>query len=221
MMTEKQKRKWNRLYNCANEIGSYQPWAMFDEEDIFSYIWHDRSKVILFTFLGDSIQRCGIACYIGEPDFMQARHRRLSKNEKKEPVFVLQNSFVAIWGNREDVDKESYNLIKELGYKFRGKGAWLHFERYRIGYAPVPLDESEVDFLTEAFGNLLMMVRAVCEDRLDPCFDENKVLLRWYEPEDDLYYTHPFEIPKLKAKPDYAVVTMQNRKQILETIYRI
>ncbi len=193
-MKSKLKEKWLYLYFLASEIGNFSPWNDFEEKDRFTYIWKDKSKTVFFSFIGESAQRCGIACYIGEDNYMRAREMLTSKNEKHEPVFMLQNAYICLWDNREDISKEDYEVIKELGYKFRGKGAWLHFDRYEIGYVPTPLEEKDIDFLTTAFENLHMMLRAIYEQGLDPEFDKGKNLVRWYEPKDKLYYTHPFAI---------------------------
>ena len=171
---------------------------------------------MFFSFVGESAQKCGIACYIGEEDYMRARVRLTQKNDKSEPVFMLQNALICLWDDREDLSKESYALIKELGFKFRGKGAWLHFDRYEIGYVPIPLDEKEVDLLTTAFENLLMMLRAIYEQGLDPEFDKGKNLVRWYEPKDKLYYTHPFEIEIPKDIITHPQVTVRENDWMRE-----
>ncbi len=193
-MTNKLREKWLHLYEVAQQIGLMNPWEDFAESDRFTYIWKDKSKTVFFSFIGKSAKKYGIACYIGESDYMRARVRLTAKNDKYEPVFMLQNALICLWDDREDLRKESYALIKELGFKPRGKGAWLHFDRYEIGYVPVSLQEKDIDLLTVALENLHMMLRAVYEQGLDPEFDKGKNLVRWYEPKDKLYYTHPFEI---------------------------
>lgn len=208
-MTEKLKKKWLCLYAVAQQINMMQPWNDFSESDKFTYIWKDKSKSVFFSFIGESAQKCGIACYIGEEDYIRARVRLTEKNAKHEPIFMLQNALICLWDNREDLSKESYALIKELGFKPCGKGSWLHFDKYKIGYTPIPLDEKEIDLLTTAFENLHMMLRAIYEQGLDPEFDKGKNLVRWYEPKDKLFYTHPFEIEISKDIITHPHVTVQ------------
>ncbi len=215
-MTNKLKDKWLHLYEVAQQIGVMQPWEDFCESDRFTYIWKDKSKYVFFSFIGESAQKCGIACYIGEENYMRARVRLTEKNDKHEPVFMLQNALICLWDDREDLSKESYALIKELGFKPRGKGAWLHFDRYEIGYAPALLDEKEVDLLTTAFENLHMMLRAIYEQGLDPEFDKGKNLVRWYEPKDKLFYTHPFEIEIPKGIITHPQVTVHENDWMRE-----
>lgn len=215
-MTEKLKEKWLHLYAVVKQIGVMQPWDGFSEADKFTYIWEDKSKSVFFSFIGKSAQKFGIACYIGEEDYIRARVRLTEKNDKREPVFMLQNGLICLWDDREELSKESYALIKELGFKPRGKGAWLHFDRYEIGYAPVPLDEKEVDLLTTAFENLHMMLRAIYEQGLDPEFNKGKNLVRWYEPKDKLFYTHPFEFEILKGIITHPRVTVRENDWMRE-----
>lgn len=193
-MKNKHKEQWYKLYELTQEIGNYTPWRIFRESDCFSYIWKDKSKTVFFSFIGESIKKYGIACYIGESNYIQARKRLTEKNAKNEPVFMLQNALICLWDDRKSVPQKSYEIIRELGFKFRGAGAWLHFEKYEIGYLPAPPDEDEITLLITAFENLFMMVKAIYEDRLDPEFNKGYILLRWYEPKDKLYYTHPFRI---------------------------
>ena len=161
--------------------------------------------------------KCGIICYISEEDYLRARLRLTEKNIKHEPVFMLQNALVCLWDNRPELSKKSYELIKELGFKPRGNGAWLHFDRYEVGYVPVPLDENEAELLTVAFENLHMMLRAIYEQKLDPEFERGKTLVRWYEPKDKLYYTHPFEFDMPAGAILLPVVTV-HENDLIKTI---
>ena len=208
-MTNQLKEKWLHLYEVTQIIGLMRPWEDFNESDKFTYIWKDKSKTVHFSFVGESAQKCGIACYIGEEDYIRARVRLTEKNNKYEPVFALQSALICLWDDRENLSKESYALIKELGLKYRGRGAWLHFEKYEIGYTPVILEENDVDLMTAALENLHMMLRAIYEQGLDPEFDKGKNLVRWYEPKDKLYYTHPFEIDFSKNMISHPIVTVR------------
>ncbi len=188
------KEKWLHLYDVTAKIASYSPWDAFGEDDTFAYIWKDRSKCVFFSFINDSIGKRGIACYIDEDNYLRARARLASRNEKQEPVFMLQNAFICLWDDREDLSKRDYELIKELGLKFRGRGAWLHFDKYKIGYTPSYLSEDEIDFLMVALDNLHMMIRAIYEKGLDPEFDKRRTLVRGFDEDTGLYHTERFDI---------------------------
>jgi len=193
-MSNALKEKWLHLYEVANNIGMFEPWKRFYEDNCFSFIPRGNKETYFFSFIGESAERCGIACYTNEKDYLKGRKRLTSKNSKDEPALFLQNAYMCFWGNREDISKESYAQIKELGFSFRGKGAWLYFTRFQVGYLPVLLEEKEVDMMICAFENLFMMLKAIYEGGLEPEFENGNTLIRWYSEEDKLYYTHPFDV---------------------------
>ncbi len=198
-MTGKLRNKWLRLYECAGRIGELAPWEIFDEGDKFAYIWRAKNKAFYFSFISESAGRYGIACYDGTENYARARKRLTAPDNKREPTFALQNAYVCLWGDREDLTTPTYELIKELGFSFRGKGAWLYFQRYETGYEPVLPNERDLDLMIEVFENLCMMVRAVRDGAVDPQFDRGLTLTRWYDAKDGLYYTHPFQVPEPTA----------------------
>ena len=89
-MTEKLKQKWLRLYAVAQQIGVMQPWEDFSEADKFTYIWKDKSKTVLFSFIGESAQKCGIACYTCEEDYARARVRLTEKTANTNPYLCCK-----------------------------------------------------------------------------------------------------------------------------------
>lgn len=120
-----------------------------------------------------------------------------------------------LWGDREDISKENYALIKELGLKFRGRGAWLHFQEYRVGYMPRQVQDQGLDRLLDDLGNLWMMVRAVCEEDLKTNFEKREALVRFYSEKDELYYTGSFPLD-LPRKQTYPEIIMQESTELKE-----
>ena len=146
---------------------------------------------------------------------MAAQCRLHGANPKREPLFDLQDAVILLWGDREDVSKDNYELIKALGMKFRGRGAWLHFQQYRLGYAPRQVQEQDLDQLLDDLGNLWMMVRAVCEEDLKTNFDNREAVLRFYSEKDELYYTGSFPV-NLPRKISYPEIIMRESADLQE-----
>lgn len=199
--------KWRQIYFLANEIASFQPWEMFAEDNLFAYILDSSERhEHFFSFLHESSGQYGIAIYPSGNDCLIARQRLRNKNRKREPVFLLQNAVVLLWGDREDVSKENRALLKELGIKCRGKGNWLHMEQYRVGYAPRNVPEDCLDTLENDLGNLWMMMRAVVEGKLKPDFTNNKILARMRASDGQWYnYVSPL---RHRKEPEYTRITM-------------
>ncbi len=206
-MEKSNLEKWEEVYYYLFEIGRFEPWDRFREKDTFYVVRKDTKEPIFFSFISDSAERFGVALYEDTDAYVRARARLRRKNTKGEPAFFLQDALVCLWGNREDVSKDNYDLIKALGLKFRGIGAWLHCESYAEGYCPVPLDDAELETLRDGLGNLMMMLKAVYEHGTDPHFEQGYVLGRQYSKEEKLYYTYCDKIT-LPDIPQFAQINV-------------
>lgn len=207
--------KWREIYNFAQMIAAYEPWELFAEENTFALVPKGTRDEHYFSFLAESSGQCGIAIYPSGNTYVAAQFRLHGANPKREPLFDLQDAVILLWGDREDVSKDNYELIKALGLKFRGRGAWLHFEQYRLGYVPRQVQEQDLDRLLDDLRNLWMMVRAVCEEGLKTDFDNRKAVVRFYSEKDKLYYTGSFPV-NLPGKISYPEIIMQESADLQE-----
>lgn len=65
-------------------------------------------------------------------------------NLSTEYAMFSQNFLACYWGNREELSDKQREIIKELGYKYRGKNQWLYFMSFAAGYYPYNLNRDEV-----------------------------------------------------------------------------
>ncbi len=202
-------KKWKEIYYYAGLIVDLDPWSRFKEKDIFVLKPKDRQEEHFFSFLMESCGRCGIAFYRSGQAYCRARERLRGKNTKKEPMFMLQDAVVFVLGDREDVSKKNYTIIKDLGLKCRGKGAWPFFEKYQVGYAPREVPEDELDGLLDDLGNLWMMVHLIVEGRVTVDFAKHEAMVRGYNPGDDTFYSFSSKLNR-PIKAEYNVVTMND-----------
>lgn len=207
--------KWRKIYSFAQLIAAYDPWELFEEENTFALVPKGTRNEHYFSFLTKSSGQCGIAIYPSGNAYVAAQSRLHGGNSKREPLFDLQDAVILLWGDREDVSKENYGLIKSLEVKFRGRGAWLHFQEYRVGYVPRQVQEQDLDRLRDDLGNLWMMVRAICEEDLKTHFDNREAVVRFYSEKDELYYTGSFPV-NLPKRISYPEITMQESTDLQE-----
>ena len=59
-----------------------------------------------------------------------------------------QEAMYLSFGSRTDIDNEQYEVIKELGYRFRGKNHWIYFSKAKPGFFPMILNKHEVEKMT-------------------------------------------------------------------------
>lgn len=208
-MEKEMLEKWEQIYYFALEIARFEPWEQFGEKDILALIPKGKREEHYFSFLGQTFDQYGIAIYQNGYSYFRARERLHGPNPKKEPVFLLQDAIILLWGDREDVSRENYAIMKELGLKCRGRGGWPYFERYRVGYAPQAVTEEELDTLLDDLGNLMMMVRAVAEGKVEVDFENRKVLTRCYSKADDMFYTFAADLGPT-PKSGYTSITMED-----------
>lgn len=210
-MRQETLKKWEQIYYYASLIVELNPWDRFEEKDIFALLPKGKKEEHFFSFLRKSSGRCGIAFYRNGQAYAHAQERLYGKNTKKEPVFLLQDAVVFLLGDREDVSKKNYAVIKELGLKCRGRGGWPYFEKYRVGYAPQDVPEDELDMLLDDLGNLWVMVHLIAEGKICVDFANREVMTRSYSPGNDTFYTYPSKLQKpLTTK--YTVITMQDNE---------
>lgn len=176
-MTEKELQIWKKIYLVAMAIAELEPWSHFREEDTFACILQDQKTALFFSFLQKSSGQSGIACYVGDANYAAARKRLFGPNPKKEPVFFLQTALIGLWGDREEVSPAGRSILKELGFKCRGRGAWLHFDSYLPGRFPAPLSEEQASLLCAGLGPLYAMVEAVVVKGYHVGFDQGELLL--------------------------------------------
>lgn len=70
--------------------------------------------------------------------------RNWQMNLSVEYVMFNQDNLICYWGNRAELSARQRDIIKELGYKYRGKNNWLYFLSNEPGYYPYNLNQDEV-----------------------------------------------------------------------------
>ncbi|MGN1415278.1 MAG: DUF6930 domain-containing protein [Oscillospiraceae bacterium] len=212
-MNKKQLAKWKEIYSNMMKITEYAPWEFISENTPLFYRPAGGSDDIVFTIWGYNSDACGVACYFSTLDYAMARMRLKSKNTKNEPVFIMQNMILGLWGDREEVGKENKELIKELGLKFRGKGGWLFFEKIIERREPMFPDYDDAVVLADALGNLYMMLKAVCEKGLKADFEHGQTIRRFLG-EDGTWYNKAIY-------PDFSELSLEAEMQYSPALKRL
>ncbi len=177
-MTEKQLSGRKRLYEQMIGITALKPWEYINEAVPLIYYKKGCREPIIFSIWGNASDVCGAACYLSRHDYIYAMNRIYGANEKNEPTFLMQNVLLGLWSDRDDVSKENKKLIRELGYKFRGRGGWLFFESFRERCEPQFLTDEETAVLADALENLLIMLKSVSEGKLKVDFENGQTVCR-------------------------------------------
>lgn len=159
MRTEATIEEWKRLYEVATRIRKLELWELLWDMDIIGIrVGEEPENTVFYSILGKGGDCYGIAVYDGYDAFnsflMLAMQEQM--NLSVEYAMFNQNNITCYWGNREELSAKQREIIKELGYKYRGKNNWLYFLSYEPGYYPYNLNHDEAVRMTEHLENLEM-----------------------------------------------------------------
>ncbi len=156
MRKEATIEQWKELYEVATRLKAMKPWDKFWDLDIIGIRAGADEDIAFYSILGHGGDCFGIVIYEGYEglnDFMMLTMQE-KLNLPVDYVMFSQKNLTCYWGNREELTDKQRSIIKELGYKYRGKNQWLYFLSFEPGYYPYNLDQDEVLRMTDHFLNL-------------------------------------------------------------------
>lgn len=118
--------KWKALYEVADRVKKLEPWKDFCDIDVIAIRTEKMKEPAYFSIMGNAGDCYGICVYEGNVALNQLMMVVCQEqvNVSRELLAYKQTALACYWGNREELTKEQYNRIKELGYKYRGKNQW-------------------------------------------------------------------------------------------------
>lgn len=160
MRVEATKEEWKHLYEAATRIYELKPWDVLWDMDIIGIqMGENPESTVFFSILGKGGNCYGIAVYEGYDEFNSFMMLTMQEqmNLSVEYAMFNQQNLTCYWGNREELSTKQREIIKELGYKYRGKNNWLYFVSCEPGYYPYNLDRNQVIKMTGHLENLVIV----------------------------------------------------------------
>jgi hypothetical protein len=196
--------EWRSLYKAAKEFHDLRPWTWMSDIEMFGVKNPDGGQMGYCCVLGQLEEVFALVVYLG-PEGL-AGYLRLQSGEidiYDPDVAHVQNCLMASFKDRRDLDQEDLKLIKKLGLKFRGRGAWPQFRSHRPGYVPWYLASWEARFLRVALEQATQVARRLQEkpDLLNSS-DKNSLLTRVLIVEDgnETWDDRWMELPEVEEK---------------------
>lgn len=174
MRKEADIESWKKLYEIATEIKEIKPWENFWDMDIINLADED----VYISILGRGGETYGISVYEGEEGFDKFKLLVMQQqlNVSTLMTMYMQDNLTCYWGDREELSKKQRDIIKELGYKYRGKNQWLYFMSYRTSYMPYNLDSDEVNRMTKYLSKLKNALELYLKERPQIDFKQEYML---------------------------------------------
>lgn len=143
--------EWKQLYEVTERIKALEPWKDLWDTDIIGVPGIGGREEAFISVLGRAGRCTGLCVYedIGALNqlFMMSSQEKISADDKL--LAYKQNALVCYWGSRDDLSREQYQRVKQLGYKYRGRNRWLYFLSFKEGFFPCDLNAEEVSRMLE------------------------------------------------------------------------
>jgi hypothetical protein len=221
MRKEAKLEQWRGLYDIAIKIKELKPWEYLWDLDVITIVSSYEKEPYYCSIMGRGGECFAIGTYVGFDAINDFYKIVDNKDIPQEQLIRYQNNMMCFFGNRDDLTRKEYKVIKDLGLKFRGKNNWIYFEKFQKGYEPYILDEQQVVELTEVFKHLYMALKAINKG-LKVDFEAGNTLLRRYDEETKLWinYETPAIIPQRKYRvpvlQDEILVARLNKQKIID-----
>lgn len=179
MREEASVAQWGQLYEAATKLKEKKPWERFWDMDIIGIQEGSEEDTVFISVLGRGGSCYGIAAYEGYEGFNDYLLLATADNLNLSSEYAMfsQNNLTCYWGDREELTAKQREIIKELGYKYRGKNQWLYFVSYGAGYFPCNLDQDEVARMTKYLNGLLEALDWYETHHMDVAFAEANMFL--------------------------------------------
>jgi hypothetical protein len=163
MMLSHSDPEAKQLYDLAMQVKKLAPWQWMEETDVFGVANPDTGELGFVGVMGSVGEYEAVAVYLGAEGFYELIDFRADESATPDRLIEMPHLQVA-FSDREYLEKEDRDLVKQLGLKFKGPNAWPMFRSYRPGYLPWFVTRSEASLLIHALSQVLDVTPRVRDD---------------------------------------------------------
>lgn len=177
MREEASLEQWKELYEAATRIKELEPWENFWDMDLIGVSRGSEEDMVFFSILGRGGNCYGIAVYEGYEGLNSFLMLAMQQSMNLTPEYAMfnQKNLTCYWGNREELTDKQRKVIRELGYKYRGKNQWLYFLSFEPGYFPYNMDREEVLRMSGYLQDLELALKCYDKEKIQVDFDKGKM----------------------------------------------
>lgn len=168
---------WEKLYALAQKYVDAKPWERMHSNLLIEVDLPDGQSGYC-SVLGNGEDLRGLVVYVGneglESILRMFNGRSIGRDDSQ--TGRTQECIGFFLGDREEVGEEQYAIIRELGLKFRGRGKWMYFERYRKYYYPFCPTDEEAGMMAAAMEGFLEAADHIPENEFGSAYQEPRIL---------------------------------------------
>ncbi len=211
--------QWRKLYEAAVGVKELSPWEWMTETDVVGVQDPKTEEIGFVSVMGILGEHYGVSLY-PNPEALYKFWALEEAGSEINPNALLEIPQVQVsFEDRGELENRDRKVIKELGFKFRGRKEWPMFRSYRPGFFPWFLEAEEARSLAEALNQLLEVAPRFREDRSLLAPDEESYLIRVAHREGG---THVWEDEVIEVPPPEPVlIQIEMDPGALESLERL
>ncbi len=215
--------EWRRALDAALAFRNAAPWTWMTEENMFGVQDPETGVTYYACVLGALGEMTAVALYEGATGLDGLWRMRTETLAAPMDTLMLQRCLMASFEDREVLQQADRDVLKSLGMKLRGRGAWPMLRSYLPGYVPWHVTGAQARFLALALEQALMMAQRYREDpALLPCVPPGGAYLVWTR-QDDGEWTEERRVPEPLGAADDSpaqevTVDTERLRQLKETL---
>jgi hypothetical protein len=195
--------QWRKLYEAAVGVKELSPWEWMTETDVFGVQDPKTEEIGFVSVMGMLGEHYGVSLY-PNPEALYKFWALEEAGPEINPDALLEIPQLQVsFEDRDELENRDRKVIKELGFRFRGRKEWPMFRGYRPGFFPWFLEAEEARFLAEALNQLLEVAPRFREDRSLLAPDDESYLIRVAHQEGGM---HVWEDEVMEVPPPEPVV---------------
>ncbi len=151
------------LINLAIELKQLAPWQWMQETDLIGIEHPETGEIGFMSIMGTLGEHEALALYLGAEGFYDFIDMVTDDDATADRVIGIRH-VQAAFSDRQYLEKRDRDLLKELGFKFRGPMCWPSFRSYRAGYTPWFITRAEARFLIHALTQILEVAKRIRDE---------------------------------------------------------
>lgn len=159
-------KEWKRLYELAAELKKLAPWEWMDESEIFGVQHPDTEETGFVSVMGMLGEHLALGVYLGAEGLYGFWDFQDDERETDPLALFDVPQLQASFEDRQQLERQDRELIKQLGLKFRGAQNYPLFRSIKPGFMPWLITSEEARFLIYAIEQTLEVAPRVKEDAL-------------------------------------------------------
>ncbi|GGA05796.1 hypothetical protein GCM10008018_59660 [Paenibacillus marchantiophytorum] len=154
------KEEWQQLFEVTNQFKKQAPWNWMEDDDYFLITDPESSELGCCVVFGAGKFSYGLNVYTGPNGRLFLQELSGVTDYLSDDRLELARSMCAVtvsFENRDRMHKDDLQIIRDLGYKFRGAHAWPQFRSFEPGFLPALPNGREVRFLIAALEQTMLV----------------------------------------------------------------